>query len=58
MAAFGIKDQKIVRRVIMSKLRMVLHARKMWPKYANMKKDEMLRDNKWNNKYKGKRLVF
>jgi len=44
--------------VIMSKLRMVLHARKMWPKYANMKKDEMLRDNKWNNKYKGKRLVF
>ena len=58
MAAFGVKDPKIVRRVIMSKLRMVLHARKMWPKYANMKEDEMLRDDKWNNKYKGKRLVF
>ena len=58
MAAFGIKNQKIVRRVIMSKLRMVLHARKMWPKYANMKEDEMLRDAKWNDKYKGKRMVF
>ena len=42
MAAFGIKDPKIVRRVIMSKLRMVLHARKMWPKYVNMKEDEIV----------------
>ena len=58
MAAFGIKNPKIVRRVIMSKLRMVLHARKMWPKYVNMKEDEMLRDPKWNGKYKGKRMVF
>jgi hypothetical protein len=37
MAAFGIKNPKIVRQVIMSKLRMVLHAQKMWPKYLNMK---------------------
>jgi hypothetical protein len=60
MAAFGIKNPKIVRRVIMSKLRMVLHAQKMWPKYVNMKmkEDEMLRDAKWNDKYKGKRMVF
>ena len=41
-----------------SKLRMVLHARKMWPKYVNMKEDEMLRDAKWNGKYNGKRMVF
>jgi hypothetical protein len=32
----------------------------MHPKYVNMKmkEDEMLRDAKWNDKYKGKRMVF
>ena len=58
VAAFGIKDPTIVRRVICSKLRMILHARKMWPKYASLSEDELLRDEKWNSKYKGKSLVF
>ena len=43
--AHKFKNPKITQLVIMSKLRMVIHARKMWPKYANMKEDEMLCDD-------------
>ena len=57
-AAFGIKDRKIFRRVINSKLRLVLHAQKQWPKYVSLMEDAQLRGKKWDAKYNGKRLTY
>ncbi len=58
MAAFGIKDHKIAKRVINSKLRLVLHARKQWPKYVSLMEDAQLCGKKWDAKYNGKILIF
>ena len=58
MAAYGMKGDKAVNKVIDTKLDMILRARQQWPKYASLIEDEFLRNTKWNQKYKGKRVVF
>ena len=37
---------------------MILDARKLWPRYASLEEDEVLRNDKWNEQYIGRRIVF
>ena len=45
-------------RVFLDKLGLVLDARRRWPTYVSMEEDETLRDEKWNERYDGLRVVF
>ena len=40
------------------KCSIALRARSSWPRYASFEEDEMLRKEKWNAKYEGKRVVM
>ena len=58
LSSYGIRKKEIVSKVVESKLALVLLARKSWPTYASLREDELLRKEKWNDKYRGKRPVF
>ena len=55
--AFRIQTS-LLRHVLDSKRKLVLRCRKSWPMYCSSKEDRMLRDDKWNERYDGKRVVF
>ena len=57
-AAIYIVDQRIMSRVIKSKLSSVLAARDSWPLYASLGEDIALRSNKWLGKYVGQLPIF
>jgi hypothetical protein len=58
IATYRVWKDVTVMRVIESKLAQMLCAWKSWPMYALMQEDEILQDNKWNDKYSGKQPVF
>lgn len=45
-------------RVFLHKLSLVLDARRRWPTYVSIEEDEALRDDKWDERYNGLRIVF
>ena len=58
ISAYDIKDRNVVRNIVDKKMEMVKESRKRWPSYVTIAEDEQLRDSDWNEKYKGKRVVF
>ena len=53
---YGI-DKKTLMKVFDNKLQIVRTARKSWPTYASYEEDKDLRKEKWNDRYRGKRIV-
>ena len=56
-AKYG-KRLENISRIFGEKLKMILDARKLWPRYASLEEEESLRNDKWNKRYIGRRIVF
>ena len=57
-SAFRVSNKDLLYRIFDQKLQLVLLCRASWPTYARFKEDEALRDPKWNEKYKGDRIIM
>jgi DDE superfamily endonuclease len=51
-------NEKLIRNIFNNKLAAVMVAKYRWPMFATFEEDEMLRDDKWNATYNGKRIVM
>ena len=51
-------NRKTIAKIISSKMALTIHCRNKWPTYATMKEDLCLRNDKWQNRYVGRRVVF
>ena len=47
-----------VLKIIRTKIQFFLNCRANWPTYLFMDEDRLLQDEKWDDKYDGKRVVF
>ena len=50
--------ESVLQIIFSNKLKIVIEARKRWPRFVTLNEDEMLRQEKWNDTYKGQRVIM